>query len=54
MSYNFICSQEQIKMNTTFKDHKYNTDILTFGLTNNDCELTGDVYISLREIKKCK
>lgn len=52
MSYNFICSQEQIKMNTTFKDHKYNTDILTFGLTNNDCELTGDVYISLREIKK--
>ena len=52
MSYNFICSQEQIKMNTTFKDHNYNTDILTFGLTNTECELTGDVYISLREIKK--
>ena len=52
MNYNFICSQEQIKMNTTFKDHNYNTDILTFGLTNTKCELTGDVYISLREIKK--
>lgn len=52
MSYNFICSQEQIKMNTTFKDHNYNTDILTFGLVNTECELTGDVYISLGEVKK--
>ena len=25
---------------------------MTFGLTNTECELTGDVYISLREIKK--
>lgn len=52
MSYNFISSKEQIKMNTTYKDHNYNTDILTFGLTKTDCELTGDVYISLKQIKR--
>jgi rRNA maturation RNase YbeY len=54
MSYNFISSEEQIKINTTFKDHNYNTDILTFGLTNTECELTGDVYISLREVKNVR
>jgi probable rRNA maturation factor len=52
MSYNIVSSKEQIKMNKEFKDHNYNTDILTFNLSNNDCELTGDVYISLKQIEK--
>ena len=52
ISYNFVSSSEQIKMNNEFKDHNYNTDILTFELSNSDCELTGDVYISLKQIKK--
>lgn len=52
ISYNFISSSEQIKTNIDFKEHNYNTDILTFNLSNNDCELTGDVYISLKQIEK--
>lgn len=50
--YNFVSSSDQIKMNKEFKHHNYNTDILTFDLSNNECELTGDVYISLKQIKK--
>lgn len=50
--YNFVSSKDQIKMNSEFKSHDYNTDILTFDLSNSACELTGDVYISLKQIKK--
>ena len=50
--YNFVSSSSQIKINKEFKEHNYNTDILTFNLSNSDCELTGDVYISLKQIKK--
>lgn len=50
--YNFVSSSDQIKMNKEFKHHNYNTDILTFDLSNNECELTGDVYISLKQVKK--
>jgi rRNA maturation RNase YbeY len=52
LNYNFISSIEQIKMNIEFKSHYYNTDILTFDLSEKDCELTGDVYISLKQVKK--
>ena len=52
LNYNFISSKEQIKINKEFKKHKYNTDILTFDLSNKECELTGDVYISLKQVKK--
>lgn len=52
INYNFISKSEQIKMNREFKDHNYNTDILTFNLSETDCELTGDVYISLKQVKK--
>lgn len=52
LSYNFITSKDQIKMNREFKSHDYNTDILTFDLSNNECELTGDVYISLKQVRK--
>lgn len=52
ISYNFVSSKDQIKMNREFKSHDYNTDILTFDLSNSECELTGDVYISLKQIKK--
>lgn len=52
LNYNFISSKEQIKMNREFKNHNYNTDILTFDLSNQACELTGDVYISLKQVKK--
>lgn len=50
--YNFVSSKDQINMNREFKSHDYNTDILTFDLSNSECELTGDVYISLKQIKK--
>lgn len=50
--YNFLSSKDQIKMNRDFKNHNYNTDILTFDVSNNDCELTGDVYISLKQVRK--
>lgn len=52
LNYNFISSREQIKMNRKFKSHNYNTDILTFDLSEKDCELTGDVYISLKQVRK--
>jgi probable rRNA maturation factor len=52
LNYNFISSIEQIKMNGEFKNHFYNTDILTFDLSEKECELTGDVYISLKQVKK--
>lgn len=51
ISYNFVRSKEQIKMNSEFKKHFYNTDILTFNLSESDCELTGDVYISLKQVE---
>lgn len=50
--YNFVTSNEQIALNKEFKAHDYNTDILTFDMSENDCELTGDVYISLRQVEK--
>jgi len=52
LNYNFVSKKEQIKMNTVYKEHLYNTDVLTFDLSENNCELTGDVYISLKQIKK--
>jgi len=52
LNYNFISKSEQIKMNIDFKQHNYNTDILTFNLSESHCELTGDVYISLKQIEK--
>ena len=52
LNYNFISCKEQIKINKEFKKHNYNTDILTFDLSNKECELTGDVYISLKQVKK--
>jgi probable rRNA maturation factor len=52
INYNFVSTNEQINMNTEFKKHNYNTDILTFDLSEKECELTGDVYISLKQIRK--
>lgn len=52
LSYNFVSRIDQIKMNREFKSHDYNTDILTFDLSNSECKLTGDVYISLKQIRK--
>lgn len=52
LNYNFVSKKEQIKINTIYKEHSYNTDVLTFDLSVRDCELTGDVYISLKQIKK--
>lgn len=52
INFNFISSSNQIKMNIDFKAHNYNTDILTFDLSESDCELTGDVYISLKQVRK--
>lgn len=52
ISYNFVTSKEQIKINKEFKQHNYNTDIITFPILNNECELTADVYISLKQVYK--
>lgn len=52
LTYNFVSKSQQIKINKEFKDHDYNTDIITFDMSVNDCELTGDVYISIKQVKK--
>lgn len=52
LNYNFVSKQQQIKINKEFKLHNYNTDIITFNLSELDCELTADVYISLNQVKK--
>lgn len=52
LNYNFVSEVQQIKINKEFKEHDYNTDIITFDVSNDPCELTADVYISLKQVKK--
>ncbi len=52
LNYNFVSEDQQIKINREFKAHDYNTDIITFNVSNDPCELTADVYISLKQVKK--
>jgi rRNA maturation RNase YbeY len=46
----FIDGDKMIEMNTQYKQHNYDTDILTFDLTDDDDDtLQGDIYISVSE-----
>jgi len=48
----FINGDKMIEMNTQYKNHHYDTDILTFDLSDEDGHTHGDIYISVTEAKK--
>lgn len=48
----FISSDQMISLNTTYKDHNYDTDILTFNLSEDDNILEGDIYISVAQAQQ--
>ena len=45
-SYIFCSDEALLEMNKQFLDHDTYTDIITFDLSENDTELTGEIYIS--------
>ena len=51
LEFNFISNDEIKKINIEHLDHHYETDIITFNLSENG-ELHGDIYISIDEAKK--
>lgn len=56
VSFNLISRREQKRINRTFLNHNFNTDVITFNLSENRIALIGDVYINLKKVRKnaCK
>ncbi len=52
INYNFVSSKRQIEINNEHLNHNYNTDIITFNLSDSNDKLYGDIYISLKQIRK--
>lgn len=46
LNYNFVSETTQININKEFLHHDYNTDIITFNLSEDTNELIGDIYIN--------
>ena len=52
VSFNLISRREQKRINRTFLNHDFNTDVITFNLSEDSKALIGDVYISLKKVRK--
>lgn len=51
LNYVFCSDPYLRKINKEYLQHDYNTDIVTFNLSETKYELTGDIYISLDRIR---
>lgn len=52
LNYIFCTDEHLLGMNQQFLDHDTFTDIITFDLSENDCEVVGEIYISVDRIKE--
>lgn len=50
LSITFLSKDEMITLNTTYLNHTYLTDIITFNLSED--EIDGDLYISLDQVRE--
>lgn len=50
-TYIFLSDEALLEMNKQFLNHDTFTDIITFDLSENDSELTGEIYISVDRVK---
>ncbi len=51
LQYTFVSDEELLEMNAQFLAHDYYTDILTFDLSENECDIEGDIYISRDRVR---
>jgi rRNA maturation RNase YbeY len=51
-TYIFCNDEALLEMNQQFLNHNTFTDIITFDLSENDRELTGEIYISVDRVKE--
>ncbi len=51
-SYIFCTDEALLEINKQFLDHDTYTDIITFDLSENDSELTGEIYVSTDRVKE--
>lgn len=51
-TYIFCSDEALLEMNRQFLNHDTFTDIITFDLSENDNELTGEIYISVDRVKE--
>jgi rRNA maturation RNase YbeY len=49
LTINFISFELITKINTSYLDHHYSTDIITFNYTGNHSLLDGELYISIED-----
>jgi rRNA maturation RNase YbeY len=52
LTYIFCTDEYLLQINQQFLDHDTYTDIVTFDLSENEKELTGEIYISIDRIKE--
>lgn len=50
LSITFLSPDDMISLNTTYLNHTYLTDIITFNLS--ETEIDGDIYISLEQVRE--
>lgn len=50
LEYSFISSNDMIKLNIDSLNHDYDTDIISFNLSNDDDNLFGNFYLSHNKI----
>lgn len=51
LTYIFCSDEHLLQMNRQFLDHDTFTDIITFDLSENEYELTGEIYISTERVQ---
>ena len=51
VSYIFCSDDYLLKINNEFLQHDFYTDIITFNLSDNKKEITGEIYISIDRVK---
>ncbi len=51
INYIFCTDSELLKLNKTYLQHNYNTDILTFDLSHSNQAKSGEIHISIDRVK---
>jgi len=52
INFVFCRNQEVLALNKRFLEHNYNTDILTFDLSENNKPIVADIFINLEQVLK--
>lgn len=52
LNYNFVSKKKQVKINNDYLNHNYNTDIITFNISEDNHILIGEIYISLNQVRR--